>query len=78
MRGVIWWGIEGNQGAVAGTTEVAKQEAAAEGHAAKPNRFLIAFRNKSTLELQTIVAENRLVPEAIQAAKELLALRKGI
>jgi hypothetical protein len=51
------------------------QETAADSRAAKNNRFLVAFRNKSTRELEAIVSENRLVPEAVQAAAELLKVR---
>ena len=52
-----------------------RKETAAEVQAAKNNRFLVVFRNKSTRELEAIVAENRLVPEAVRAAAELLKKR---
>ena len=52
-----------------------QQEIEADKRLAKTNRFLVVFRNKTTQELALIVEENRLVPEAIRAAEELLAGR---
>lgn len=43
----------------------------------KGNRFLKPFKNKTTKELKTIVAENRLVPEAVEAARRLLEEKEG-
>lgn len=53
-----------------------KTEQRNEKQQARSNRFLIVFSKKSTKELESIVAERRLVPEAIKAAEELLEDRK--
>ena len=55
-----------------------QQEAIAEVQTVKTNRFMNTFRNKSTRELEVIVAENRLVSEAVQAAAELLKKREKL